>query len=58
VLGLEPGSAGVAQVRRAYLELAARWHPDKWGAAEPAERADAETRFKEVQAAYELLAGG
>lgn len=58
VLGL-PGSATTAQARRAYLQLAAKWHPDKWAAAgsEEEQRA-AGDRFKHVQRAWELLAGG
>lgn len=55
-LGL-PAGATSAQARRAYLKLAARWHPDKWGAASEAQRAAAEERFMAVQRSYELLTG-
>ena len=53
-LGLAAGATS-AQARRAYLKLAATWHPDKQGGASEAERAAAEERFKAVQRAYELL---
>lgn len=48
-------NATSAQVRQAYLKLAAKWHPDKWSAGSEAEQRAAEERFKEVQRAYELL---
>nr|CAB3480804.1 unnamed protein product [Digitaria exilis] len=38
-------------LRRAYRRLAMRWHPDK----NPAAKADAETRFKEITEAYNVL---
>ena len=55
-LGIPPSSTA-AQARQAYLKLASRWHPDKWGGGSPEEQAAAEERFKEVQQAYELLTG-
>jgi tetratricopeptide (TPR) repeat protein len=55
-LGIPPRSTA-ARARQAYLKLAARWHPDKWGGGSPEEQAAAEERFKEVQQAYELLTG-
>jgi len=51
VLGVQLGSDRAA-VRRAYRSLALRCHPDKCA---PARRAEAEARFKEIGAAYELL---
>lgn len=54
MLGLAPG-ATQAQARQAYLKLAARWHPDKWAGASEEQQAAAGEKFKEVQAAYELL---
>eukprot|EP00887_Chlorella_sp_A99_P007751 scaffold20.g7751.t1 len=47
--------ASAAQVRRAYLGLAARHHPDKWAGAPEEEQRAAEARFKDIQRAYELL---
>ncbi|TKW10041.1 hypothetical protein SEVIR_6G099600v4 [Setaria viridis] len=38
-------------LRRAYRRLAMRWHPDK----NPAGKADAEARFKEITEAYNVL---
>lgn len=57
LLGL-PAGATAAQARRAYLAAAVKWHPDKWagGSSSEEERRRAEERFKQVQAAYELLA--
>lgn len=37
-------------LRRAYRRLAMRWHPDK----NPAGKADAEARFKEITEAYNV----
>lgn len=54
VLGLSE-SATSAQARQAYLKLAATWHPDKWAGGSQEEQQAAEGKFKEVQAAYELL---
>lgn len=50
-----PAGATSVQARKAYRKLAARWHPDKWAAASGEEQAAAGERFKEIQAAYELL---
>lgn len=56
VLGVARG-ATVEDARRAYLKLAARWHPDKWQGKPAAEIEAAEAHFKAVKAAYEDLAG-
>ena len=53
-LGLDR-CASQAGVRQAYKQGAARWHPDKWMHASPAEQASAEQRFLRVQQAYEAL---
>jgi DnaJ family protein C protein 7 len=54
-LGVKP-LAEHAEIRKAYLKLAAEWHPDKWAATgSEEERHAAEERFKKVQAAYEEL---
>ncbi|KAK3121580.1 hypothetical protein QOZ80_8BG0656660 [Eleusine coracana subsp. coracana] len=44
-------SANEDDLRRAYRRLAMRWHPDK----NPAGKADAEARFKEITEAYNVL---
>lgn len=48
ILGLAPGASPL-EIRRAYLALAKRWHPDV--CTEP----EATVRFQAVQAAYKLL---
>ncbi|CAL8089577.1 unnamed protein product [Calicophoron daubneyi] len=50
VLGLERNATD-EDVRRAYRRLALRWHPDK----NPDNPKEAEKRFKEISAAYEVL---
>lgn len=54
VLGVDPG-ASADEVRRAYLRLARRYHPDYFTAAEPGERARAERRMQEVNEAWAVL---
>lgn len=50
VLGV-PSSASQDEIKKAYRRLAMKWHPDRnLGAAE-----DAETVFKGIQLAYEIL---
>lgn len=56
VLGLRSGAAP-AEVRKAYLRLAAEWHPDKWNSGNSEEMLQAEETFKKVKAAYETLSG-
>lgn len=48
ILGLRV-TASLADIRHAYRRLAMRWHPDRNASHE------AETRFKQIKAAYELL---
>lgn len=45
-----------ADVRRAYKQGAARWHPDKWMHACAADQAVAGERFLRIRLAYEALA--
>lgn len=53
-LGLPP-DAQPADVRRAFRRLAAELHPDRHGAAEPADRVRLLRRFAEVSQAYHAL---
>ena len=48
-LGLKP-SASADDVKKAYRKMAMKWHPDK----NPGDK-KAETKFKEINAAYEVL---
>jgi DnaJ-class molecular chaperone len=50
VLGVAEG-ASAAQIRRAYRRLAMRYHPDRNGSPEAAEK------FKQVREAYAVLSG-
>lgn len=42
-------------IRKAYMALAARFHPDRYATASEAERKVAETRFDRVREAWEVL---
>jgi curved DNA-binding protein CbpA len=50
-----PAGADVATIRRAYLALARRHHPDAHASGGPADRAAAERRMQEVTAAWAVL---
>jgi len=54
VLGVPPG-ATADEVRRAYLALARRHHPDAHAEGGPGPRAAAERRMQEVNAAWAVL---
>lgn len=56
VLGLAPG-ASADDLRRAWLDLAQVWHPDRF-AHDDRLRAKAERNLQRINAAYQLLAGG
>lgn len=55
VLGVAP-DASSDEIRRAYLKLANKYHPDKVEHLGEEFKALAHRRFKEIQAAYEKLA--
>lgn len=50
VLGVSE-EASEAEIARAYRSLARKWHPD----ANPGSKAEAEERFKEISAAYDVI---
>ena len=52
-LNLMPG-ASPAQIKEAYRKLAQQWHPDKH-TNNPKLQADAQEKFKKINAAYEFL---
>ena len=56
-LGLAPG-ATQPEIRKAYLDLARKYHPDKVEHMGEEFRNVAEERFKSIQAAYEALRSG
>ncbi len=51
ILGIEK-AATEAEIKKAYRRLALKWHPDKNAAGD---KAEAERKFKEISAAYEIL---
>ncbi|KAI0987796.1 hypothetical protein GJ496_004264 [Pomphorhynchus laevis] len=50
ILGIQR-TATLEDVKRAYKKLALRWHPDK----NPDSKEEAEKKFKEINAAYDIL---
>ena len=54
MLGLTP-TASLEDVRRAYRQLAARWHPDKWSSSSKTEQSEASAKFVHVATAYRML---
>jgi hypothetical protein len=52
-LDLQPGAPPSA-VRKQYLRLAKRWHPDRY-ATDPANQAYAADKMREINCAYQLL---
>lgn len=57
LLGLHPG-ASFDDVKRAYRELAKKWHPDRYSDAPPWARLRAEEKFKDLQEAYQRILSG
>ena len=55
VLDLEPG-ATAEQARKAYVELAHVWHPDRFQ-ANPVLREQARVKMQEIDEAYKTLTG-
>ncbi len=53
-LGVAPGTPPDA-LRRAYVDLARRLHPDRFVDAGPGERTDADRRMREVNEAFRVL---
>lgn len=57
ILGVKR-NASPNEIRKAYLQLAAKYHPDKVAHLGDEFRVLAERKFKEIQAAYRTLGGG
>lgn len=53
-LGLQPG-ASAQDVRRTYLELVKKWHPDRFAQKSPQEQAIALEKLKAINEAYHFL---
>jgi DnaJ-class molecular chaperone len=53
VLGLRANTATENSVRRAYKQLALKWHPDRYAGRSQANRNRATATFRNVHAAYE-----
>lgn len=54
VLGVEK-TASADEIKSAYRRLAKKYHPDVYATASAEEKANAETKFKEIQHAYDVL---
>eukprot|EP00995_Heteronema_vittatum_P005451 NODE_1857_length_877_cov_550.287440_g916_i2.p1 GENE.NODE_1857_length_877_cov_550.287440_g916_i2~~NODE_1857_length_877_cov_550.287440_g916_i2.p1 ORF type:complete len:281 (-),score=83.10 NODE_1857_length_877_cov_550.287440_g916_i2:35-850(-) len=54
LLGVEQASSA-DDIKKAYRTLALKYHPDKCAADTPAQKAEAERKFKEVNEAYAIL---
>lgn len=50
-----PRSASDAEVKKAYREMAKKYHPDKIRSDDPALKKGAQEKFQQVQAAYESI---
>ena len=50
-----PSDASAEEIKRAYVDLARRHHPDFHTTDDPATRRDAERRMREVNAAWQVL---
>lgn len=56
VLGLSE-SASTEKIKKAYRELALKWHPDKWSDKSQEEQKTATEKFKEISVAYKISIG-
>lgn len=56
VLGLSE-SASTEEIKKAYQELALKWHPDKWSDKSQEEQKTATEKFKEISVAYKISIG-
>lgn len=54
-LELSRNEADAKTIKKAYMRLCLKWHPDKWSHSTAEEKEIAELQFKEVTEAYEVL---
>jgi molecular chaperone DnaJ len=54
VLGITKG-ASEAEIKKAYRKMAMKFHPDKFSNATDKEKEEAESKFKEINDAYQVL---
>lgn len=54
ILGVSE-SASREEIRKAYLRLALKWHPDRHAGSSAEEMLEAEARFKQINEAYAVL---
>lgn len=54
VLGVDK-NATADEIKKAYRNLAKKYHPDKWATANEDEKKEAEEKFKEITEAYDVL---
>jgi DnaJ-class molecular chaperone len=53
---VERGSlASDEDIKKAYKKAALKWHPDRHSGSTEEKKKEAETKFKEIQSAFELL---
>lgn len=54
ILGIDRG-ASEDEIKKAFRKLSVKYHPDKWANKSEKEQKEAEEKFKEVNAAYQIL---
>ena len=54
ILGVDRG-ASEDEIKKAFRKLSVKYHPDKWANKSEKEQKEAEEKFKEVNAAYQIL---
>jgi curved DNA-binding protein CbpA len=56
LIGVAKGAAATEQeIKTAYRKAALKWHPDRHSASSEEKKKEAETKFKEINDAFELL---
>lgn len=55
VLGLDRNDVTVEEIKKHYKKSALKWHPDRHSSSTEEVKKDAEAKFKDINAAFELL---